>query len=72
MTTTTTPTALRALVRENSVRFPGRVRSILRCSLDRADKIAQLAEARKIHRENVGRIVHEPAFASWIADGSDR
>jgi len=70
--TTPTPTALRALMRENSMRFPGRVRAILHSSQAWPVKLGELALARRIHRENVQRIVAEPAFASWIADGSTR
>ena len=64
-----TETALIALQRENSICFPGRVRSILRSGLSRAETVAQLSEVLKIHRENVRRCVTEPAFAAWIVEG---
>lgn len=63
---------VRALMRENGVRFPGRVAAIVRNCTPWRDRLGQLADARRIHRENVHRILSEPAFASWIADGSTR
>lgn len=64
-----TATALRALVRQNRDRFPGRVRSIVSSRLPRDEMMVQLGEALRNHRECVARIATEPPFAAWVAGG---